>query len=589
FIGRSVVPNAAESILKSITVLIPYAINPVPMHVPLLTGGHTMAWLRVLTCTNKGLVAATTSTLIGRPDWPYQLRVRNLTHVDAIAISTPQAGWTDQHIHRYLISHHVALAEPTTPPRQSPVIDSDMFEVLPAGSMQKTTIAPEDISEDEITERERIRQEELDDAKFIPNYADLDRIIKDWDKIPNDDISTKLAESCTDTAQHLSPNGFPMDYWKYVPDIEKPHVAERYSSFAAARQVEIFQLYHTQLYPRICPKRPQQRNYVFGQALAFPESFFHRNPDNPDRVLGFQMSCNTTHDRPVRSTRSQQYSPVQQRYLTVKTAELIVKKYCERSDSPYRAPIMLVVKKTFLKDFMKEHGDAFFEKLHDEKYLDIVGQFYRLTIDLRQLNAITILDGHPLPSITSILDQMHGCCHFTAFDIKDAFWCCMVAEKDRHKFAFSTHNELLQWIVVPQGSKGGATFFARVVQVVFEGAPKTIAKYQDDVFNFAPDFDSLLAAHHETYIRVAKYNLVLEPVKAVMNYPLLQVLGHIITSGGFRTPAPHRIAAILELSEHMKTKIQVSSFIGLMIYNKDYVPALASLLAPLHDLNRNEG
>jgi len=250
---------------------------------------------------------------------------------------------------------------------------------------------------------------------------------------------------------------------------------------------------------------------------------------------------------------------------------------------------MLVVKKTFLKDFMKEHGDAFFEKLHDEKYLDIVGQFYRLTIDLRQLNAITILDGHPLPSITSILDQMHGCCHFTAFDIKDAFWCCMVAEKDRHKFAFSTHNELLQWIVVPQGSKGGATFFARVVQVVFEGAPKTIAKYQDDVFNFAPDFDSLLAAHHETYIRVAKYNLVLEPVKAVMNYPLLQVLGHIITSGGFRTPAPHRIAAILELSEHMKTKIQVSSFIGLMIYNKDYVPALASLLAPLHDLNRNEG
>jgi hypothetical protein len=90
FIGRSVVPNAAESILKSTTVLIPYAINPVPMHIPLLSGGHTMAWLRVLTCTNKGLVAATTSTLIGRPDWPYQLRVRNLTHVDAIAISTPQ-------------------------------------------------------------------------------------------------------------------------------------------------------------------------------------------------------------------------------------------------------------------------------------------------------------------------------------------------------------------------------------------------------------------------------------------------------------------------------------------------------------------
>ena len=121
FIGLSVVLNSTELILKFITALILYAINPVTMHVPLLTGGHTMAWLRVLTCTNKGLVAATTSTLVGRPDWPYQLRVRNLTHVDAIAISTPQAGWTDQYIHQYLILHHVALAEPTTPARQSPV------------------------------------------------------------------------------------------------------------------------------------------------------------------------------------------------------------------------------------------------------------------------------------------------------------------------------------------------------------------------------------------------------------------------------------------------------------------------------------
>ena len=26
-----------------------------------------------------------------------------------------------------------------------------------------------------------------------------------------------------------------------------------------------------------------------------------------------------------------------------------------------------------------------------------------------------------------------------------------------------------------------------------------------------------------------------------------------------------------------------------MIYNKDYIPQLATILAPLHDLNRNEG
>ena len=250
---------------------------------------------------------------------------------------------------------------------------------------------------------------------------------------------------------------------------------------------------------------------------------------------------------------------------------------------------MLVVKKTFLKDFMQLHGDSFFEKLHDDAYKTEIGQFYRLTIDLRLLNAITVLDGHPLPNIQDILNQMFGCVHFSAFDIKDAFWSIIVAPHDRHKFAFSTHDELLQWIVVPQGSKGGATFFARVVQHVFVNAPKEIAKYQDDVYGFTKDFMTLLSTHRETYRRVILHHLVLEPTKAIINFPKFQVLGHIVTSGGFRTPAPHRVTAILELSDQLKTKLQVSSFIGLMIYNRDYIPKLSGLLASLHDLNRVGG
>ena len=83
--------------------------------------------------------------------------------------------------------------------------------------------------------------------------------------------------------------------------------------------------------------------------------------------------------------------------------------------------------------------------------------------------------------------------------------------------------------------------------------------------------------------------MVFEPTKAVINYLKLQVLGHIVIAGGFRTLAPSRISAILELSEVLRTKLAVRFFIGLMIYNKDYIPQLATRLAPLHDLNLNEG
>ena len=292
----------------------------------------------------------------------------------------------------------------------------------------------------------------------------------------------------------LRPTFFPEEYWQYVPDIDKPHVKDRYKGYTEERKAEIIILFKTQLYSRICDKRPNQRNYIFAQALVYPRAFFHADPEHPDRVLGFEMRCNTTSDKPVRSLRMQNFSPVQRRYLSVKTEELVVKGYCERSESSYRAPIMLVVKKTYLEDFMKEHGESFFEKLHDPAYAKEVGTFYRLTIDLRMLNAVTTLDGHPLPLQTDILNQMKGCIHFTAYDIKDAFWCVPVAQQDRHKFAFATHDELLQWCVVPQGSKCGANFFARVVSRVFRNAFPEIAYYQDDVYVFAHQFVKLYEA-----------------------------------------------------------------------------------------------
>ena len=66
----------------------------------------------------------------------------------------------------------------------------------------------------------------------------------------------------------------------------------------------------------------------------------------------------------------------------------------------------------------------------------------------------------------------------------------------------------------------------------------------------------------------------------------IQVLGRIVTSEDFRTPEPHRVAVILELYDHLEPKLQVSFFIGLLIYNRSYIPKLSILLASLYDLDR---
>ena len=115
----------------------------------------------------------------------------------------------------------------------------------------------------ELKGREKIRLEEIHDAQFIPNYNDLDAIIKDWETIPKDDIDNYFRETCTETMSELRPTFFPEEYWQYVPDIDKPHVKDRYKGYTEERKAEIIILFKTQLYSRICDKRQNQRNYIF--------------------------------------------------------------------------------------------------------------------------------------------------------------------------------------------------------------------------------------------------------------------------------------------------------------------------------------
>ena len=86
---------------------------------------------------------------------------------------------------------------------------------------------------------------------------------------------------------------------------------------------------------------------------------------------------------------------------------------------------------------------------------------------------------------------------------------------------------------------------------MFRNAPPEIAYYQDDIYAFSQRFMKLYAAQKEAYKRIITYNLVFEPTKAATNYPKLQVLGHIVTAGGFRTPALSRISAIFKLSKQL--------------------------------------
>ncbi|CAF1556066.1 unnamed protein product, partial [Didymodactylos carnosus] len=122
--------------------------------------------------------------------------------------------------------------------------------------------------------------------------------------------------------------------------------------------------------------------------------------------------------------------------------ELQLYGHIRRSDSHYAAPAILVEKK-------------------DKKY--------RLVVDYRQLNSVTIKDPFPLPRMEDTLQELgQGYRYFSKLDLKSGFFQFTIDEKDRHKTAFTTSFGVFEFTVLPQGLKNSPPSFQRIMSRILE-------------------------------------------------------------------------------------------------------------------------
>ena len=70
---------------------------------------------------------------------------------------------------------------------------------------------------------------------------------------------------------------------------------------------------------------------------------------------------------------------------------------------------------------------------------------YRMCVDYRRLNHITLTDAFPMPSIDDILTKFKGKKWFSKFDVRSAYHHIQIRESDRHKTAFITESGLYEF------------------------------------------------------------------------------------------------------------------------------------------------
>ncbi|GJS45943.1 putative reverse transcriptase domain-containing protein, partial [Tanacetum coccineum] len=117
-------------------------------------------------------------------------------------------------------------------------------------------------------------------------------------------------------------------------------------------------------------------------------------------------------------------APSEMKELAEQLQELSDKGFIRPSSSPWGAPVLFVKKKD---------------------------RSFRMCIDYRKLNKLTVKNRYPLPRIDDLFDQLHGSSVYSKIDLRSGYHQLRVREEDIPKTAFRTRYGHYEFQVMPFG------------------------------------------------------------------------------------------------------------------------------------------
>ena len=291
----------------------------------------------------------------------------------------------------------------------------------------------------------------------------------------------------------------------------------------------------------------------------FPEVFPEDLPGlPPHRQVEFQIDL-IPGAAPIART-PYRLAPAELQELSTQLQELLDKGFIRPSSSPWGAPVLFVKKKD--------------------------GTF-RMCIDYRELNKVTIKNRYPLPRIDDLFDQLQGSSYYSKIDLRSGYHQMRVREEDIPKTAFRTRYGHYEFSVMPFGmTNAPAVFMDLMNRVCKPYLDKFVIVFIDDILIY-----SKTEEEHREHLRT-----ILELLKAEQLYAKfskcefwireVQFLGHIVNEKGIHVD-PSKIESIKNWVAP-KTPSEVRQFLGLAGYYRRFIEGFSKISQPLTSLTRKE-
>nr|GEW92166.1 putative reverse transcriptase domain-containing protein [Tanacetum cinerariifolium] len=243
---------------------------------------------------------------------------------------------------------------------------------------------------------------------------------------------------------------------------------------------------------------------------------------------------------------------------------------------------------------LAEKLQTYRQRLHKTKFLTLGApvlfvkkkdRSFRMCIDYKELNKLTVKNRYPLPRIDDLFDQLQGSSIYLKINLRSRYNQLRVREEDIPNTAFRTRYGHYEFQVMPFGlTNAPAVFLDLMNQVCKPYLEKFVIVFIDDILIYSKS-----KKEHKGHLRqilnlLKKEELYAKFSKCEFWIYRVQFLGHVIDCQGIHVD-PVKIESIKDWASP-KTPTEIQKFLGLAGYYRRFIEGFSKIAKSMTKLTR---